>query len=134
LVNSLQNDDFERPALKKQLEFLQKQLAKAEMSQKESEKKQPAVKEVEMLKFTMESPFVLLPQLSGVPHPLHYGKANSYNVSVGSRAWYSLAKLIIDDKRLKVLDQLRTVGWPFYGEMGTLIKIFKLQKESKITY
>jgi hypothetical protein len=69
------------------------------------EQKDPAVKipkVLDTMKFNMESPFILLPQLSNVNVP----SKEKETVSVGSIEW------------LHIFDQLITAGWPYYGTGG----------------
>lgn len=95
--------------LQKQLEMIQKQLEMVSQTQKKEEESEDVPKKVEELKpvdFTVRSSFVLMPQLGGVDYPLYAGTAKAFSVPVGSKVW------------LDVLDQLRTVGWPYYGDFG----------------
>lgn len=64
------------------------------------------IKPLEGVETVSNPPFFLLPILSGVDHPLYAGTANAFRVSVGSHDW------------LRVLDELRAVGWPYYEAFG----------------
>ncbi len=101
-------------ALRKQLEKMQKQLERVSITfPKKEEVTSKDLKPLEMVKFKMEAPFVLLPALSGVVHPFYDGKPNAFAVSVGSRDW------------LHTMDEMRAAGWNYYGENG--IEMFLLK-------
>lgn len=100
--------------MKKQFEEMKKKLDQLSLLQKDNEEEEEKkVKKLEPIKFVMESPFILLPILSGVPHPFYFGTPSEFSISVGTIKW------------LKTLDELRASGWPYYGEYG--IELFLLK-------
>lgn len=102
--------------LERKLKNLQLQLERLTLT-KEAEKKEEKITELpkplEPVQFLMSSPYVILPALSGVAHPMFLGQPNSFSVAVGSIYW------------LRALDQLRAAGWHFFGPTG--IEMFLLK-------
>jgi len=116
-VSPQKKSDIDFSQFQEQIAKLNEELERLKSSQGEKSREESKifkdVKPLETVQFLMESPFILLPLLSSVLHPLYVGTSRPLAISVGSISW------------LHTLDQLRTMGWPFYGEYG--IEMFLLK-------
>lgn len=90
------------------------QAAQKQMEEKIQEKiiKNPP-KPIEKINYISNTPFIVLPQLDAIVHPLYQRSDKTVYVSVGGKEY------------LHAVDELRAAGWHYYGEYG--IEEFLLQ-------